>query len=1214
MTRRPSAKVASLVSYLEDLVARLKLQQDAQTPDGDPVPVPQWNGVEAASSQTAAAYSLAATVASNSAPVSSTSCAPRHALPYYRGFFKGAELPFPLAFQIPRPINLPYTDGEANHAPLPPDVADKLMAVYADRILPQYPLFSRQEIDEIFSHFKAEIGTSSEQFITYMALAVATLSSRTRNYRKLVSVAESLRSVAFSCLDFGLGCHHATTTTIQHLLLLAQYGFLLPSSANLWQIVGEASRIAVELGLHRETPVHSGLNEESIEGRKRIYWTLYVIERSVAITSHRPFGVGRDQIHVSLPHLQEDPNLAEGSPDHPADLSIVEIPYLRFTDRLQFLRLQAEICSINIGMRSIPDCHLTYQDWSTDIERRVSGLKSHGATLKWCAFMECRIILLLHMPCSRNPSPNERSVIKYFDSALHIVNLHWELLDAGSLTYTWHAAHHCYEAGNLILYALWYHHELIHLRFTTAQVFEAVHQITGAFILLEKRWPAVRQCAMLFDRLHKQALSFFAEEEPSDPESILEARQVKDLVFRENADFLYACEQPASTSTPEPALPTFDIDGLSFDDFIDFSGTLDFSIPVDLNDDIGLFGQAPEDDQIEVPDLIEQALIPEQQNQEPDTLGQESGPVIDKTQLETALQNLAICSPCKRRRIRCDRNLSACRNCVKYKRDCVYWDSALGEDISRKAIQELYDQVQTLMLNGSQFSASLEHVSDCLPQMTADPVHLGSEWMKSFPNILCLSLDSAASSLNMLFFGRASAFGRLVNGIGQSVSLRGDPISAPHPPALLESLCSSLMFTRGGRVAQAEAESLAWSYYQAVEIIYPILGRDLLSQTLSEVYNPGPTILDLKLAETRLNIVLAISFALLSIRDPRLQVIADAYFSEAISCGISSDYFVDQSISSLQLVLLLCVYAWIRPSSMDIWRLLGHASRMFLDLMEAYGSDKTANVHTGVLYRTLYTLETEISLAFGRPHQLPDGQELPAFSSDLNSMVASDLPTLRYNLVRHQNRFHRDLNCCGRRTSVGQTVLGPAIDTSAWMGTCVSDTNLWLEDWNTRVDVLVQGSPMFDTRVDDLKSAMRYYGEIKQCETLLLAKAASDRRGQVLVSSSEELTICKRLIHAACSLHGLSLKRTSGRVPSSWAVHLAFPLTWTFAHALFSAIVILLEHMQCNSTDDSEVSSIFRMGCDVLTSMERLTNSGYSGLVDCLKGLYEAVRPVAPGA
>jgi hypothetical protein len=63
---------------------------------------------------------------------------------------------------------------------------------------------------------------------------------------------------------------------------------------------------------------------------------------------------------------------------------------------------------------------------------------------------------------------------------------------------------------------------------------------------------------------------------------------------------------------------------------------------------------------------------------------QESHPNVDQAQLDKALRNLPVCTPCKQRRIKCDIVLPSCRNCTKLHKDCTFWDIALSQEIPRK--------------------------------------------------------------------------------------------------------------------------------------------------------------------------------------------------------------------------------------------------------------------------------------------------------------------------------------------------------------------------------------------------------------------------------------------------------------------------------------------------------------------------------------------------
>jgi hypothetical protein len=276
---------SSLVSYLEELVAQLEVERDALVRDQASSTLLSLGQPEeiyhaASSRRSEGPYRLVAATASDTAPTSSVHRGFASTLPYHRVFFLGAELPFPLAFQSQRPLNLPFGPATTHFTQLPEEVAEKLVGVYVERILPQYPLFSKQEIIDIFQRYRqydggaVETVTADEHFIVSMILAIASLSSRARDYRKLVSLAESLRRDAFSRLDFGLRCNQATTTTMKQLLLLAQYGCLLPSSTNLWQVVGDATTIALELGLHQEVPWESGMDEAATESRRRLYWAV----------------------------------------------------------------------------------------------------------------------------------------------------------------------------------------------------------------------------------------------------------------------------------------------------------------------------------------------------------------------------------------------------------------------------------------------------------------------------------------------------------------------------------------------------------------------------------------------------------------------------------------------------------------------------------------------------------------------------------------------------------------------------------------------------------------------------------------------------------------------------------------------------------------------------------------------------------------------------
>lgn len=193
---------------------------------------------------------------------------------------------------------------------------------------------------------------------------------------------------------------------------------------------------------------------------------------------HMPFPSHNDPAFAVLTQGQTN----DEPPHQTASQTPSQVQYVRFIDSLRFLRLQSEICSVNIGMRAIQKPQSTHEHWLIDVERRIFEIKASAATNKKCALMEHHTILILHMPCARNPSPEDSSVLKYFDAAVQTAKGHWDLIESNDLDHPWHASHHCYEAGILILYGLCHHRTLIQRHYTMAQVFEVVHQISGIFV------------------------------------------------------------------------------------------------------------------------------------------------------------------------------------------------------------------------------------------------------------------------------------------------------------------------------------------------------------------------------------------------------------------------------------------------------------------------------------------------------------------------------------------------------------------------------------------------------------------------------------------------------------------------------------------------------------------------------------------------------------
>jgi hypothetical protein len=66
-----------------------------------------------------------------------------------------------------------------------------------------------------------------------------------------------------------------------------------------WFLVGTAARLAIGMGLHCDQTLQ-GLPNDQVERRKRLFFSVYMMDRLVSITLGRPFAIHEDDIDISV--------------------------------------------------------------------------------------------------------------------------------------------------------------------------------------------------------------------------------------------------------------------------------------------------------------------------------------------------------------------------------------------------------------------------------------------------------------------------------------------------------------------------------------------------------------------------------------------------------------------------------------------------------------------------------------------------------------------------------------------------------------------------------------------------------------------------------------------------------------------------------------------------------------------------------------------------
>lgn len=71
----------------------------------------------------------------------------------------------------------------------------------------------------------------------------------------------------------------ANINGVQATLLLAQYSMLEPQHFNSWYLIGIASRVLVDIGLHNEPQKVLGLKHAELDLRRKIFYCVYSMDR-----------------------------------------------------------------------------------------------------------------------------------------------------------------------------------------------------------------------------------------------------------------------------------------------------------------------------------------------------------------------------------------------------------------------------------------------------------------------------------------------------------------------------------------------------------------------------------------------------------------------------------------------------------------------------------------------------------------------------------------------------------------------------------------------------------------------------------------------------------------------------------------------------------------------------------------------------------------------
>lgn len=237
-----------------------------------------------------------------------------------------------------------------------------------------------------------------------------------------------------------------TVQNIEAMTLLVIYHLRSASSHGIWYMIGLAMRTAIDLGLHRKD-YEKGLNNSTIQARRRLFWTVYTLERIIAISLGRPFSIADRQIDVDLPsEMILDDSSSEVSLAHAISLFKLR----RIESRIQhsIYRADKSLASLQPKLEGL---YSELQHWKSSVmERLPPGIDRNYPMLHYN-----RAVRLLVQPFLSTLPPTDAYHQICLRAAGDICQAHKRLHQSLDYGHSFIAVQTVFVAGITLLHGIW---------------------------------------------------------------------------------------------------------------------------------------------------------------------------------------------------------------------------------------------------------------------------------------------------------------------------------------------------------------------------------------------------------------------------------------------------------------------------------------------------------------------------------------------------------------------------------------------------------------------------------------------------------------------------------------------------------------------------------------------------------------------------------------
>ncbi|KAL6232946.1 hypothetical protein BDW75DRAFT_9217 [Aspergillus navahoensis] len=484
------------------------------------------------------------------------------------------------------------------------EMGGRILHAYLTRLHVRYPFLDRKELWRLhedrwrLAKTKREELTKSERFGIFKLYLTYAIGATTMQLSEKYDYVPPEHFYITALQQVPAMCETRSVQNVEAMTLLVVYHLRSASSQGVWYMIGLAMRTAIDLGLHRKAN-ETNLDPITAQMRRRLFWTVYYLERVVSVSLGRPFSIADRHIDLPLP-VDVDDDVRDPAllpPESPATTSpdgnstnnrITSLTFSIYLITLRRIdsRIQHKIYRADRPLRSLRSkmdrLFLELEEWKASALQRFAGPDLDYPMLHYNRAL--RLLIQPFLPSLPLTDPYYHICLR---AAGDICQTHKRLHQTLEYGHSFLAVQTVFISGITLLYALWTHSDQV----WSVRMSNDIRACSTVLFVMGERATWVKKYRDAFELLVNAAMEKLQGNESAKKAGMAElmAAQHAGLGVGPGAGHGLGIGTPVSHGpNPHPAIVTAS-------EYLDTTHTHRTGVTPDLNPGQSLFDPASQD-------------------------------------------------------------------------------------------------------------------------------------------------------------------------------------------------------------------------------------------------------------------------------------------------------------------------------------------------------------------------------------------------------------------------------------------------------------------------------------------------------------------------------------------------------------------------------------------------------------------------------------------